>query len=270
MKPGPGPAQTMPLRQWRAASNHKNYTMKKLITGIAAICMLTAVQAQKRPVKRTAGVATTTVFKTQNDSLSYSIGMSLANFYKQQGITNINTVMLNRAIKDVELGKSALTEEQMTACVNNFMQKKQAEKMEESRKANSGIIDANHKAGDAFLAANKTKPGVVTTASGLQYQVLTEGTGPKPLPSDKVKCHYHGTLLDGTVFDSSVDRGQPVDFQVTGVIQGWVEALQLMPVGSKWRLFLPPNLGYGDNAAGPKITPGSTLIFDVELLEIVK
>ena len=142
--------------------------------------------------------------------------------------------------------------------------------MEESRKANAGIIEINHKAGEAFLAANKTKPGVVTTASGLQYQVITEGTGPRPLPSDKVKCHYHGTLLDGTVFDSSVDRGQPVDFPVTGVIQGWVEALQLMPVGSKWKLFLPANLAYGDNAAGPKITPGSTLIFDVELLEIVK
>jgi FKBP-type peptidyl-prolyl cis-trans isomerase FklB len=264
----------MPLvymhRQLRAASQHKNYTMKKLTTGIAAICMLTAVQAQKKPVKKPVAVATASVFKTQNDSLSYSIGMSLANFYKQQGVTNINTVMLNRAIKDVELGKSLLTEEQMTACVNNFMQKKQAEKMDESRKANAGIIAANHTAGDAFLAANKTKPGVVTTASGLQYQVLTEGTGPKPLPTERVKCHYHGTLIDGTVFDSSVDRGEPIDFAVTGVIQGWVEALQLMPVGSKWKLFVPADLAYGDNAAGPKITPGSTLIFDVELISIAK
>jgi FKBP-type peptidyl-prolyl cis-trans isomerase FklB len=244
--------------------------MKKTITGIVAVCMLTAVTAQTKTVKKPAGKPNAPVFKSQNDSLSYSIGMSLASFYKQQGITNINTVMLNRAINDIKTGKTLLTEEQMTACVNNFLQKKQAEKMEESRKANAGIIETNHKAGEAFLAANKTKPGVVTTASGLQYQVITEGTGPKPLPSDKVKCHYHGTLLDGTVFDSSVDRGQPVDFQVTGVIQGWVEALQLMPVGSKWKLFLPANLAYGDNAAGPKITPGSTLIFEVELLEIVK
>lgn len=244
--------------------------MKKLITGITAVCMLTAASAQKKTVQKTAAAKPAQVFKSQNDSLSYSIGMSLASFYKQQGITNINTVMLNRAINDIKIGKTLLTEEQMTACVNNFLQKKQAEKMKESRKANSGIIEANHKAGEAFLAANKTKPGVVTTASGLQYQVITEGTGPKPLPSDKVKCHYHGTLIDGTVFDSSVDRGQPVDFPVTGVIQGWVEALQLMPVGSKWKLFLPANLAYGDNAAGPKITPGSTLIFDVELLEIVK
>jgi FKBP-type peptidyl-prolyl cis-trans isomerase FklB len=244
--------------------------MKKFITGIVAVCMIIAVTAQTNTVKKPAPKSPSPFFKSQNDSLSYSIGMSLASFYKQQGIANINTTMLNRAINDIKTGKTLLTEEQMTACVNNFLQKKQAEKMEGTRKANSGIIEANHKAGEAFLAENKTKPGVVTTASGLQYQVITEGTGPKPLPTDKVKCHYHGTLLDGTVFDSSVDRGQPIDFQVTGVIQGWVEALQLMPVGSKWKLFLPANLAYGDNAAGPKITPGSTLIFDVELLEIVK
>jgi FKBP-type peptidyl-prolyl cis-trans isomerase FklB len=244
--------------------------MKKILTGIVAVGMLTAVTAQTKTVKKTVAKSPAPVFKSQNDSLSYSIGMSLASFYKQQGITNINTVLLNRAINDIKTGKTLLTEEQMSACVNNYLQKKQAEKMEGTRKANSGIIEANHKAGEAFLAENKTKPGVVTTASGLQYQVIKEGTGPKPLPTDKVKCHYHGTLIDGTVFDSSVDRGQPVDFPVTGVIQGWVEALQLMPVGSKWKLFLPAHLAYGDNAAGPKITPGSTLIFDVELLEIVK
>lgn len=248
--------------------------MKKLLTGITAVCMLTSVGAQTKTVKKTmakpAAKSTAPVFKSQNDSLSYSIGMSLASFYKQQGINDINTAMLDRAVKDVKTGKTLLTEEQMTACVNNYMQKQQAEKGEATRKANSGIIETNHKAGEAFLAENKTKPGVVTTASGLQYEILKAGDGPRPLPTDKVKCHYHGTLIDGTVFDSSVDRGTPVDFPVTGVIQGWVEALQLMPVGSKWRLFLPPSLAYGDNAAGPKITPGSTLIFDVELLEIVK
>ncbi len=249
--------------------------MKNLITSIivfAAIAPAMAqVPAKKKPaVKKPSATAATAIFKNQNDSLSYSIGMSLASFYKQQGIDHINTAMLDRAINDIKSGKPLLTEEQMTSCVNNFMQKKQAEKAAVSRQANAGIIETNHKAGDAFLAANKSKPGVVTLPSGLQYLVLKEGTGPKPQPTDKVKCHYHGTLIDGTVFDSSVDRGQPVDFPVTGVIQGWVEALQLMPVGSKWRLFVPPALGYGDNAAGPKITPGSTLIFDVELLEIVK
>jgi FKBP-type peptidyl-prolyl cis-trans isomerase FklB len=246
--------------------------MKKLLTGFAAVCMFASLSAQTKTVKKPATATKTIapVFKSQNDSLSYSIGMSLAGFYKQQGITDINTVLLNRAINDVKTGKTLLSEEQMTACVNNFMQKKQAEKQEATIKANAPVIEANHKAGEAFLAANKTKPGVITTASGLQYMVIKEGTGPKPLPTDKVKCHYHGTLIDGTVFDSSVDRGQPVEFPVTGVIQGWVEALQLMPVGSKWKLFLPSNLAYGDNAAGPKITAGSTLIFDVELLDIVK
>ena len=248
--------------------------MKKLLTGITAVCIVTSVFAQTKPVKKTAAApaakSAAPVFKSQNDSLSYSIGMSLASFYKQQGITNINTAMLTRAINDINAGKPLLTEEQMSGCLNNFMQKKQNEKTEATRRANAGIIATNHKAGEAFLAANKTKPGVVTTASGLQYQVIKEGTGTIPKASDKVKCHYHGTLIDGTVFDSSVDRGQPVDFPVTGVIQGWVEALQLMPVGSKWKLFLPANLAYGDNAAGPKITPGATLIFDVELLEIVK
>ncbi len=252
--------------------------MKNIILGIAAMGMVSLSIAQTKPVKKAAGKPAATagtakssaLMKTENYSLSYSIGMSLASFYKQQGIDNINTAMLNKAINDLKMGKPALTEEQMSACVNRFMQKKQAEKTAVSRKANAGIIETNHKAGEAFLAENKSKPGVVTTASGLQYLVLKEGTGPKPLPTDKVRCHYHGTLIDGTVFDSSVDRGEPVDFPVTGVIQGWVEALQLMPVGSKWRLFLPANLAYGDNAAGPKITPGSTLIFDVELLEIVK
>lgn len=245
--------------------------MKKSIVLAAAILVTASLSAQqkKSAVKRTNGVASTAVLlKTQNDSLSYSIGMSLASFYKQQGITNINTAVLNRAINDINTGKAQLTEEQMSNCVNNFMQQRQQQKMAESRKANAGIIEANHKAGEAFLAANKAKPGVVTTASGLQYEVIKEGTGPKPSATDKVKVHYHGTLLDGTVFDSSVDRGEPIEFPVNGVIQGWVEALQLMPVGSKWKLFIPSNLAYGDAGAGPKITPGSTLVFEVELLGI--
>jgi FKBP-type peptidyl-prolyl cis-trans isomerase FklB len=126
------------------------------------------------------------------------------------------------------------------------------------------------KAGEAFLAENKKKPGVVTLPSGLQYTIMKKGDGPIPAAADTVRCHYHGTLIDGSVFDSSVERGQPAEFPVSGVIQGWVEALQLMPVGSKWKLFIPSNLAYGDNQMGPKIAPGSTLIFEVELLEIVK
>jgi FKBP-type peptidyl-prolyl cis-trans isomerase FklB len=120
-----------------------------------------------------------------------------------------------------------------------------------------------------FLAENRNKEGIVETASGLQYQIIAEGDGEKPGPTDQVKCHYHGTLIDGTVFDSSVQRGEPATFPVNGVIQGWVEALQMMEVGSKWRLFVPSDLAYGERGAGGSIGPNTALIFDVELLEIV-
>ena len=125
---------------------------------------------------------------------------------------------------------------------------------------------ANLKAGQDFLEANKAKPGIVTLPSGLQYEVLTEGTGSKPLATNKVTCHYHGTLIDGTVFDSSVRRGQPATFPLNAVIKGWTEGLQLMPTGSKWRFFIPANLGYGDRQVSAQIGPNSTLIFEVELL----
>ncbi len=127
---------------------------------------------------------------------------------------------------------------------------------------------ANLKAGQEFLEANKSKPGVVSLPSGLQYEVITEGTGAKPSASNKVTCHYHGTLIDGTVFDSSVKRGQPASFPLNQVITGWTEGLQLMGVGSKWRFFIPPNLGYGDRQVSAQIGPNSTLIFEVELLGI--
>jgi FKBP-type peptidyl-prolyl cis-trans isomerase FklB len=198
--------------------------------------------------------------KTTQDSLSYAIGISVANFYKQQNITNINTALVVHAINDVnKSGKLAMSEEQCNATIVNFMQKSKAEK-----------ASGNKKLGLDFLAANKNKPGVVTTPSGLQYTILQAGTGPKPGPTDMVRVHYHGTTIDGKVFDSSVERGQPVELSVNGVIPGWTEALQLMPVGSKWKLFIPSNLAYGDQQAGPMIAPGSTLIFEVSLLEIVK
>ena len=129
-------------------------------------------------------------------------------------------------------------------------------------------VAANLKAGQDFLEANKTKQGVVTLPSGLQYTVLTAGTGVKPGPRDKVTCHYHGTLIDGTVFDSSVQRGQPATFPLDRVISGWTEGLQLIPTGSKWRFFIPPNLGYGDRQVSPQIGPNSTLVFDVELISV--
>lgn len=204
--------------------------------------------------------AATPALKTAKDSMSYAIGMSLANFYKDQGITELNTSLVSKALSDCLGNKTTLlTEDQMNMSISNYLQQLKKEKSAAARKQ-----------GEEFLAANKTKAGVVTLPSGLQYQVIQEGTGAKPALTDKVKCHYHGTLIDGTVFDSSVDRGQPIDFPVNGVIRGWVEALQLMPEGSKWKLFIPADLAYGDQQAGAKIAPGSTLIFDVELIEIVK
>ena len=212
--------------------------------------------------KPAAGAAQSTpvVLKTTHDSLSYAIGLSVANFYKQQNISNINTALVMRAINDVNKnGKLVLDEQQANACIVGYMQKMKAEKSAGAKKQ-----------GSEFLAANKNKPGVVTTASGLQYTVLKEGTGPKPALTDMVRVHYHGTLIDGKVFDSSVDRGEPIELAVNGVIPGWTEALQLMPVGSKWKLFIPSSLAYGDQQAGPMIAPGSTLVFEVELLDIVK
>jgi len=238
--------------------------MKKIPGTVLALMLAAVVSAQTKPAvkKKPAGPtsASAVALKTSSDSLSYAIGMSLANFYKQQGIKSVNTVMVDKAINDVmKTGKPAMTDEQMNMCITGYLQKTKSEKASVAKKA-----------GEAFLVENKKKPGVVTLPSGLQYQIMKKGDGPLPAATDKVKCHYHGTLIDGTVFDSSVERGQPAEFPVNGVIQGWVEALQLMPVGSKWKLFIPSNLAYGDNAAGPKIPGGSTLVFEVELLEIVK
>lgn len=161
-------------------------------------------------------------------------------------------------------GKTLLTDEEAQAAIaelQNDLRKKQTEHMQ-------AAAETNRKAGDAFLAANKTKEGVVTLASGLQYKILKAGTGPKPTATDSVVCNYRGTLIDGTEFDSSYKSGQSATFPVNGVIKGWTEALQLMPVGSKWQLFVPPALAYGARGAGSDIGPDSTLIFEVELLSI--
>jgi FKBP-type peptidyl-prolyl cis-trans isomerase FklB len=216
----------------------------------------TTASTAKPAVKKAVPVV---ALKTQQDSLSYAIGLSVANFYKQQDITNINTALVTRAINDaLKKHTLLLDEEQANKCIVNYMQKARADKSA-----------GNKKLGEDFLAANKNKPGVVTLPSGLQYLVMKEGTGPKPSATDKVKCHYHGTLIDGKVFDSSVERGEPIELEVNHVIPGWTEALQLMSVGSKWKLFIPSNLAYGDQAAG-SIPAGSTLVFEVELLDIVK
>src|SRR5665213_304162 len=234
--------------------------MKK-ISGIALLFLLSAglfAQVKKKPVTHTA--AAPAPLKTLTDSLSYSIGCMVANFYKQQGITSINTAQVTSAINaSMKNGKTLLDQAQAQQVLMGYVEKVKADKASVAKKE-----------GETFLADNKTKPGVVTTASGLQYQILLEGTGVKPVATDKVKCNYEGKLLNGTVFDSSEKQGHPIEFSVNGVIRGWTEALQLMPVGSKWRLFIPSDLAYGDQQMGPDIKPGSTLVFEVELLDIVK
>ena len=247
----------------------KMLLMKKLILlGLPLLMNFYAIsQANKMPAAAAKPAPATPSLKTAEDSISYAIGLSAANFFRQQNVKNINPTIVSQAIQDLLHGRNLLLSDQQAnaiimACVN----RNEAEK----NKLNAAAADANKKAGDAFLADNKTKAGVVSLPSGLQYQVLLAGTGPRPAATAKVKCHYHGTLLDGTVFDSSIKRGQPLEIGVDHVIPGWAEALQLMPVGSKWRLFIPSQLAYGDQQAGQDIKPGSTLIFDLELLDIVK
>lgn len=196
---------------------------------------------------------------TQVGKFSYAIGLSLASNLLQSQITKVEFDDLFEAIKDVMEGRQPkISPQEANSIIEAHFQTQQA---------SQGAV--NEKEGAAFLAQNKNEEGVVELPSGLQYQILTEGNGPKPSATDKVKCHYHGTLIDGTVFDSSVQRGEPAEFPVNGVIAGWVEALQLMGTGSKWRLYIPSNLAYGDNGAGGAIGPKAALIFDVELLEIV-
>jgi FKBP-type peptidyl-prolyl cis-trans isomerase FklB len=224
------------------------------------LCFQLFAQSKKKSGTKQTGNSMPVKLVSQKDSLSYSIGIMVAGFYKQQGITSINTDLVNLAIQDKMKGDNTiLSEQQCNQVVMNYIEKAKAEKAAAAKMQ-----------GQAFLAENKSKPGVVTTASGLQYLILKEGTGPKPTVTDKVKCDYEGKLIDGTIFDSSIKSGKPIEFAVNGVIKGWTEALQLMNAGSKWRLFIPSELAYGDQQMGPDIKPGSTLIFDVELIEIVK
>jgi FKBP-type peptidyl-prolyl cis-trans isomerase FklB len=211
------------------------------------------------------------VLKTDKDKVSYAIGADLANKLKVSSI-DVDATVLSRAIKDVLTGgKPAMTDDEVHAKLMELTKQLQAKQQESKAKqaeADKVTGEKNRKDGEAFLAANKSKEGIVILPSGLQYKILKTGDGPKPTASDTVSCNYRGTLIDGKEFDSSYKRGQPASFPVGGVIKGWTEALQLMPVGSKWQLFLPADLAYGDRQAGPDITPGSTLIFEVELLSI--
>jgi FKBP-type peptidyl-prolyl cis-trans isomerase FklB len=208
--------------------------------------------------------ADTTDLKTQKDKVSYSIGLDIGEKFKKQSI-DIDPDLLARGVKDgLSEGKHLLTEEEIKTVMTAFEKEMQAKVIAQMKE----VGDKNMKEGSAFLAENKKKEGVVTLPSGLQYKVITAGTGKKPSATDSVTTQYRGTLIDGTEFDSSYKRGQPATFPVKGVIPGWTEALQLMPVGSKWQLFVPSNLAYGPRGAGQTIGPNATLIFEVELLSI--
>lgn len=211
-------------------------------------------QNTKAPVK-----PAPVVLKTKLDSFSYAVGMSIALQYKEFGVKTLNTNIVMTALNDVlKNNKLAVSNDQANYILNNYINGLMAEQAAD-----------NKKTGTEFLAVNKNKPGVITLPSGLQYIVIRQGTGATPKTTDTVTVHYTGSLINGVVFDSSVERGAPAKFTVGGVIPGWTEALQLMPVGSRWKLFVPAELGYGNySPPGSNIPPGSTLIFDVELLSV--
>ncbi len=206
-------------------------------------------------------MSTENTIKTNADKVSYGIGLQLAQQVKGQSFPGFNVDALIIGLRDIfDNEPLRFPEDEMQAAFSAINQQVQ--------EAAASAATENKSAGTAFLEENAKKDGVITTESGLQYEIITEGTGPKPTQSDMVVTHYHGSLIDGTVFDSSVNRGEPAQFPVNGVIQGWIEALQLMPVGSKWRLTIPSDLAYGDQGSAPVIGPGATLIFDIELIEI--
>lgn len=221
--------------------------------GVASIAQKTKTPAKPTPKP------VQPVLKNAYDSFSYAVGMSIALQYKEFGVTDLNTTAVMTGVNDVLKNKKiALTADQANLILNNYINKLMAEK-----------ANVNKKAGDAFLASNKTKPGVKTLPSGMQYLVIKEGNGAMPTITDTVTVHYTGTLINGEIFDSSVDRGEPAKFTVGGVIKGWTDALQLMKAGSRWKLFIPAEMAYGNySPPGSNIPPGSVLIFDVELLEV--
>lgn len=198
--------------------------------------------------------------KTQADKLSYTLGVQVAEQYKSNGI-EINTKIFSEAVEEVLKGKTPrLSRDEMIQAIQ-MLQKEQVNRMK-------SVGDANLKKGQEFLASNKSKKGVIGLPSGVQYTIEKKGSGKRPTLDNSVVAHYRGTLIDGTEFDSSYTRGQPATFPVSGVIKGWQEVLQLMQIGAKWKVFIPPVLAYGERGAGPNIGPNETLIFDIELIDI--
>ncbi len=229
--------------------------MRLLVMALSIVFLASVVSAEEN-----------VALKDQKDKVNYSIGMDIGNTLKSLSV-DVNFDILVQGIRDVLSGnKTLLTAQESRDTLIAFqkeMTAKQTERMKE-------LGEKNKKEGETFLAENKTKEGVITRPSGLQYKVIKEGTGEMPKPTDTVTTHYSGTLIDGTEFDSSYRRGQPATFKVNGVIPGWTDALQMMKAGSKWRLFVPPHLAFGERGAGRDIGQNATLIFDMELLSIVK
>jgi FKBP-type peptidyl-prolyl cis-trans isomerase FklB len=207
--------------------------------------------------------------KSKTDSLSYAIGIFYHSALSADSL-ELNPVLVAKAMLDGQNGKSVMTEEVARGFITLFVNQREEERAAQQEEANKVIYKEYIASNEAFLAENKQKGGVLTTESGLQYEILKLGTGPKPTAESTVKVHYVGTLIDGTQFDSSIERNEPAEFPVSGVIPGWTEALQLMPVGSKFKICIPESLAYGAGGAGEQIKPFSALIFEVELLEIVQ
>lgn len=216
-------------------------------------------QTKKQEVKTKQIPSKSAAALTSTDSLSYSIGVQVAEYYKTQGVEKVNAEYIKKAFNDVYNNKPLTISEE--ECNMNIQQKLQQFMTKK--------ISAVKEEGNKFLEENKKRPGVITLPDGLQYEILTKGTGPIPTASDTVSANYIGTLIDGKEFDNSYKRGEPLTIPVSGVIRGWTEALELMPVGSKWKLFVPSDLAYGDRGAGGAIPGGAALVFEIELLHIV-
>lgn len=200
------------------------------------------------------------------DKVSYALGLGIGRQLSQMGADNLDIDDFAKAIKDILAGKKPeIDDAEAQTLVKDFFEKQEAKQ----RAAAAEKFKETKEKGEAYLADNAKKEGVVTLPSGLQYQVIKEGNGRRPKATDKVKCHYEGMLVDGTLFDSSIQRGEPATFPLNGVIKGWTEGLQLMQEGAKYRFFIPYHLGYGENGAGASIPPFAALVFDVELIEVV-
>lgn len=254
--------------------------MKYLNIALIMLISISLINAQKKDNQKKTNQSqkekTMFVIKTEDDSVSYSIGQNIAMNLKDPNM-KINFDGVIAGMKDFLEGKSILTQEEMQTVMMKFNNKMMAARSEQMKKEQekrlaelAPIIEKNKKEGEVFLEENKKKEGVIVTASGLQYKVITLGTGEKPTETSTVKVHYKGTLIDGQEFDSSYKRNQPAEFPLNQVIKGWTEGLQLMPVGSKFEFYIPYNLAYGEEGREPVIPPASVLIFEVELLDIVK